>query len=130
MPFACRALITHYRSRVIAAARYRVPRADPRLRSAFNGEFLGRDGDLEIIVSWRLIKDSGRGGSGGRNRRVRCLPRAKRRVDAVNQIIVAKWFWQVANNSETEGLGSNIFVRLSGNQNGGNAAAKRLEAAM
>jgi hypothetical protein len=54
----------------------------------------------------------------------------KRRVDAVNQIIVAKWFWQVANDSETEGLGSNIFVRLSGNQNGGNAAAKRLEAAM
>jgi hypothetical protein len=51
-------------------------------------------------------------------------------VDAVNQIIVAKWFWQVANNSETEGLGSNIFIRLSGNQNGGNAAAKRLEAAV
>jgi hypothetical protein len=48
-------------------------------------------------------------------------------VDAVNQIIVAKWFWQVANNSETKGLGSNIFIRLSGNQNGGNAAAKRLE---
>jgi hypothetical protein len=55
---------------------------------------------------------------------------SKRRVDAVNQIIVAKWFWQVANDSETEGLGSNIFVRLSGNQNGGNAAAKRLEASM
>jgi hypothetical protein len=51
-------------------------------------------------------------------------------VDAVNQIIVGKWFWQVANNSETEGLGSNIFIRLSGNQNGGNAAAKRLEAAV
>jgi hypothetical protein len=51
-------------------------------------------------------------------------------VDAVNQIITAKWFWQVANNSETEGLGSNIFVRLCGNQNGGNAAAKRLETAM
>jgi len=59
-----------------------------------------------------------------------CSPRAKRRVDAVNQIIVGKWFWQVANNSETEGLGSNIFIRLSGNQNGGNAAAKRLEAAV
>jgi site-specific recombinase XerD len=27
-------------------------------------------------------------------------------VDAVNQIIVAEWFWQVANNTETEGLGS------------------------
>ena len=89
-----------------------------------------RDGDLEIVVSWRIIKDSERGGSGGRNRRARCLPRAKRRVDAVNQIIVAKWFWQVANDSETEGLGSNIFVRLSGNQNGGNAVTKRLEAAM
>ena len=45
-------------------------------------------------------------------------------------IIVAKWFWQEASDSETEGLGSNIFVRLSGNQNGGNAATKRLEAAM
>jgi hypothetical protein len=89
-----------------------------------------RDGDLEIVVSWRLIKDSQRGGSGGRNRRAWYLPRVKRRVDAVNQIIVAKWFWQVANDSETEGLGSNIFVRLSGNQNGGNAATKRLEAAM
>jgi hypothetical protein len=90
------------------------------------GGFIGRDGDLEIVVSLRLIKDSEHGGSGG----PRCLPRVKRRVDAVNQIIVAKWFWQVANHSETEGLGSNIFVRLPGNQNGGNAAAKRLEAAM
>src|SRR5260370_565465 len=99
-------------------------------RGVGGGGFIGRDGDLEIVVSWRLIKDSGRGGSRGRNRRARSLPRAKRRVDAVNQIIVAKWFWQVANNSETEGLGSNIFIRLSGNQNGGNAAAKRLEAAV
>jgi hypothetical protein len=82
------------------------------------------------VVSWRLIKDSGRGGFAPRFRRARCLSRAKRRVDAVNQIIVAKWFWQAANDSETEGLSSNIFVRLSGNQNGGNAAAKRLEAAM
>ena len=65
-----------------------------------------------------------------RHCRAGCLPRAKRRVDAVNQFIVAKWFWQVANDSETENLGSNIFVRLSGNQNSGNAAAKRLEAAM
>jgi hypothetical protein len=120
----------HYRSRVIAAARYRAPRADPRRRPAFNGEFMDRDGDLEIIVSWRLIKDSERGGSRGQRRRARCLQRAKRSVDAVNQIIVAKWFWQVANNSETKGLGSNLFVRLSGNQNGGNAAANRLEASM
>jgi hypothetical protein len=107
-----------------------LPQDDPRRRRAFNGGFIGRDGDLEIVVSWRLVKDSERGGSRGRNRRARCPPRVKRRVDAVNQIIVAKWFWQVANDSETEGLGSNIFVRLSGNQNGGNAAAKRLEAAM
>jgi hypothetical protein len=64
------------------------------------------------------------------NGRARRLPRAKRRVDAVNQIIVAKWFWQVANNSDIEGLGSNIFVRLSGNQNGGNAATNRLEPAI
>jgi hypothetical protein len=107
-----------------------LPQDDPRRRPVLNGGFIGRDGDLEIVVSWRLIKDSEHGGSGGRNRRARCLPRVKRRVDAVNQITVAKWFWQVANDSETEGVGSNIFVRLSGNQNGRNAAAKRLEAAM
>jgi hypothetical protein len=100
-----------------------LPQDDPRRRPAFNGGFIGRDGDLEIVVSWRLIKDSERGGSRGRNRRARCPPRAKRRVDAVNQIIVAKWFWQVANNSETKGLGSNIFIRLSGNQNGGKCAS-------
>jgi hypothetical protein len=105
-------------------------RPQARRRPAFNGGFIGRDGDLEIVVSWHLIKDSERGGSRGRNRRARCPPRAKRRVDAVNQIIVAEWFWQVAHNTETEGLGSNIFIRLSGNQNGGNAAAKRLEAAV
>src|SRR6202040_3981789 len=99
--------------------------ADPRRRPAFNGGVIGRDGDLEIVVSWRLIKDSERGGSRGQNRRARCLPRAKRRVDAVNQIIVAEWFWHVANNAETEGLGSNIFIRLSRNHNGGGAAAKR-----
>jgi hypothetical protein len=63
-------------------------------------------------------------------RRLTFITTSKCRADGVNQIIVVKWFWQVANDSETEGLGSNTFVRLSGNQNGGNAAAKRLEAAM
>jgi hypothetical protein len=118
-----------YRHRRLLRARREWPRNRRAAEQRLSG-FIGRDGDLEIVVSWRPIKDSERGGSRGRNRRARCPPRAKRRVDAVNQIIVAKWFWQVANNSETEGLGSNIFIRLSGNQNGGNAAAKRLEASM
>src|SRR5258706_11739105 len=55
-----------------------LPQDDPRGRPVLNGGFIGRDGDLEIVVSWRLIKDSEHGGSGGRNRRARCLPRVKR----------------------------------------------------
>ena len=38
-----------------------LPQDDPRRRRAFNGGFIGRDGDLEIVVSWRLVKDSERG---------------------------------------------------------------------
>jgi len=33
-----------------------LPQDDPRRRRAFNGGFIGRDGDLEIVVSWRLVK--------------------------------------------------------------------------
>src|SRR2546430_15716882 len=81
-----------------------LPQDDPRRRRAFNGGFIGRDRDLDIVVSWRLVKESERGGRRGRKRRARWPPRAKRRVGACNQVIVAKWFLEVGNDFQTDGL--------------------------